>query len=77
MYWKMTNLCHLWTYHDSLERKNHVKRSGSIVWSFLPSGRSISAYNSGEKKDQRDSSILLGGMRNTRPLTYVLCLFFS
>ena len=50
MYWKMTNLCHLWTYHDSLERKNHVKRSGSIVWSFLPSGRSISAYNSGEKK---------------------------
>jgi hypothetical protein len=47
IYWKMTNLGLLWKQSDPHEKKNHVSRSGSINWCFLPSGRSVSVYNSG------------------------------
>ena len=43
----MTNLGQLWYSALPTEYKNHFKRSGSIIWCFLPSGRSVSVYNCG------------------------------
>ena len=47
IYWKMTNLHDLWANTLPTEFKNHFRRSGSIVWAFLPTGRTVSVYNSG------------------------------
>jgi WD40 repeat protein len=50
MYWKMTNLCEMWSYpHKSpIQVKNHFQRSGTITWKFLSSRHAISVYNSGK-----------------------------
>ena len=47
IYWKMTNLHDLWANTAPTEYKNHFRRTGSIVWSFLPCGRTVSVFNSG------------------------------
>ncbi len=47
MYWKLTNLKELWMNTVPTEYKNHFRRTGSIVWAFLPTGRSVSVYNCG------------------------------
>ena len=43
----MTNLHDLWANTAPTEYKNHFRRTGSIVWSFLPCGRTVSVFNSG------------------------------
>eukprot|EP00095_Tigriopus_kingsejongensis_P005804 maker-scaffold1795_size27709-snap-gene-0.6 protein:Tk05804 transcript:maker-scaffold1795_size27709-snap-gene-0.6-mRNA-1 annotation:"f-box wd repeat-containing protein 1a" len=48
LYWKMTTLKEVWRNQSLTENKNHFKRSGTIVWTFLPSGRSVSVYTEGK-----------------------------
>ncbi|TRY61034.1 hypothetical protein TCAL_08469 [Tigriopus californicus] len=48
LYWKMTTLKEVWRHQALSENKNHFKRSGTIVWTFLPSGRSVSVYTQGK-----------------------------
>jgi len=45
-YWKMTNLTDSWSGRSPSEQKKKFHRSGPISWKVLPSGRTLSVYNS-------------------------------
>ena len=69
IYWKMTNLGDLWRRGYQAERKNTVKRPGSIGWCFLPSGRSVSVYNSGRGFNIKIHDNMTYRSRHTSPIS--------